>query len=260
MIRGRRGFTLIELLVVIAIIAVLIALLLPAVQAAREAARRSQCVNNLKQIGLAMHNYISSNSLLPMVECDNTNNSGGPVMPYQNYSQHVRLLPYMEQVAAYNAWNTSFGSRWSDHYGGGDPNPPDNASGGSYSIVQFTVLCMQVSSFLCPSDPYPGTSGTFFFAGTQKLVGSFNYPSNFGLNRHINGGNVNSWSPNGPNYDASNWDGAMKRNIGLQNFLDGTSNTAIFSEWVKGPAAGLPSKNGLGMVYYFAGHASSSSS
>jgi prepilin-type N-terminal cleavage/methylation domain-containing protein/prepilin-type processing-associated H-X9-DG protein len=260
MIRGRRGFTLIELLVVIAIIAVLIALLLPAVQAAREAARRAQCVNNLKQIGLAMHNYVSTNSLLPMVECDNTNNSGGPVMPYQNYSQHVRLLPYMEQVAAYNAWNTSFGARWSDNYGGGDPNPPDNASGGSYSVIQYTVLCMQISSFLCPSDPYPGTSGTFVFGagGGTKLVGSFNYPTNFGLNRHINQG-TNNWVPNGPNYDASNWDGAMKRNVGLQNFLDGTSNTVIFSEWVKGPASGLPAKNGLGMVYYFANKASTNS-
>jgi prepilin-type N-terminal cleavage/methylation domain-containing protein/prepilin-type processing-associated H-X9-DG protein len=257
MIRGRRGFTLIELLVVIAIIAVLIALLLPAVQAAREAARRAQCVNNLKQIGLAMHNYVSTNTLLPPIACDNTVNGGvGLVVPYQNYSQHVRLLPYMEQQAAYNAWNHNFGARWSDNYGGGDPNPPDGASGGSYSIVQFTVLTMQINSLLCPSDPYPGSSGTFIVGGQSKLVGGFNYPSNFGLNRHINGGNTNSWAPNGPNYDASNWDGAMKRNIGLQNYLDGTSNTVVFSEWVKGPAA-LPGKNGLGMVYYMVGQAQS---
>ena len=104
--RRRRGFTLIELLVVIAIIAVLIALLLPAVQSAQEAARRAQCTNNLKQIGLAMHNYVSSNVFLPPT-CRDTNWAGKT--PQQNYSQHVRLLPYIEQTTAYNAFNLLLG-------------------------------------------------------------------------------------------------------------------------------------------------------
>src|ERR1700759_3805466 len=92
--RRRSGFTLIELLVVIAIIAVLIALLLPAVQAAREAARRMQCVNNLKQIGLAMHDYQSSNNSLPygMKGCC----WGTWLIP---------ILPYIEQQALFNSWN-----------------------------------------------------------------------------------------------------------------------------------------------------------
>jgi prepilin-type N-terminal cleavage/methylation domain-containing protein len=247
-LRKRRAFTLIELLVVIAIIAVLIALLLPAVQAAREAARRSQCVNNMKQIGLAMHNYVSTNDLLPMVSVDSVTNGNDPY-PHQNWSIHARLLPYMEQQQTYNAINFSFGARWSDGStgiatsGGAD----QSASGGAYGQIQFTVLCAKIASFLCPSDPNPGSSGTYLVGGSSSLVGACNYPVNFGLNRHINFGTGN-WIPNGPNYMSSNWDGAMRRNIGLNSFTDGTSNTIIFSEWVKGPGA-KPGKDGLGMVY-----------
>ncbi len=261
MIRSRRGFTLIELLVVIAIIAVLIALLLPAVQSAREAARRAQCTNNLKQIGLAMANYVSSNTAVPP-DCVNQPrgaNSTPIIEPNQNWSQHGRLLPYLEQSAAYNAINWNFGSRWTGNEGGGpDPNPPDGASGGYYSILQYTVLTMQISSFLCPSDQYPGSSGTFALVTGSKLVGACNYPSNLGLNRRINGAPPNNpgagnWQENGPGYIGSTWDGIGQRVITINSFIDGTSNTAIFSEWVKGPATGLPGKNGLGMVYYFPG-------
>src|SRR4051812_5847915 len=102
-LRSVSGFTLIELLVVIAIIAVLIALLLPAVQAAREAARRMQCVNNLKQLGLAVANYESGNGCLPPTGC------GGITDPGNNdFSMKARLLPFMEQAPLYNALNQSY--------------------------------------------------------------------------------------------------------------------------------------------------------
>src|SRR6201996_3604647 len=99
--RSRVGFTLIELLLVIAIIAVLIALLLPAVQAARESARRSQCTNNLKQIALAMHNYISANEALPTMYV--LYSPVGSMNTAQTFSPLARMLPFLEQNSIYNS-------------------------------------------------------------------------------------------------------------------------------------------------------------
>ncbi|QDV39363.1 DUF1559 domain-containing protein [Tautonia plasticadhaerens] len=246
--RAHRAFTLIELLVVIAIIGVLIALLLPAVQSAREAARRMQCTNNLKQIGLALHNYIDANGAVPPITTDVRPNAVGDFElgnfltdPYQNYSPLARLLPYLELQTVYNSVNLLVPAR----YGGWDNDPTYDlgANGGPVAPIQMTAITTQVSVFLCPSDPNPGTFGQLNVGGTARPVGSFNYPYNVGLNRNING-----WKSNGPYYVASDWDSDCNRVITTASFTDGMSGTAIFSEWVKGPgqAGGDP---GLGMVY-----------
>ena len=104
--RPRSGFTLIELLVVIAIIAVLISLLLPAVQSAREAARRAQCINNLKQIGLAAHNYVSTYNVLPM----QTTYPAGAIQSWGwSYGWPLALAPNLEQGQIFNNFNFAAG-------------------------------------------------------------------------------------------------------------------------------------------------------
>ncbi|MDR3634316.1 MAG: DUF1559 domain-containing protein [Isosphaeraceae bacterium] len=142
------GFTLIELLVVIAIIAVLIALLLPAVQAAREAARRAQCTNNLKQLGLAMHNYHSANNAFPVGFLYNANPpASGPLagVPGFHYAWSVlaQMTPYLEQTSVYNAANFNW--------------PFAAGPSGGYAIfpANLTIMNTTVSLFLCPSDGSP---------------------------------------------------------------------------------------------------------
>ncbi|WP_422927606.1 DUF1559 domain-containing protein [Singulisphaera sp. PoT] len=210
-LRGRRsaGFTLIELLVVIAIIAVLIALLLPAVQAAREAARRAQCVNNLKQMGLAVHNYVDINNTFPIGQ----NVNPKPFKTYKigtNWS--VSLLPFLEQTAAFNGWNVSF------HFADG-PNT--------------TVCKTGVSAYHCPSAPTQlvetytaGSDMDGITAGTAYQTGVVDYFAVAGA--YIPAGNLT----NGIFLFTSPPNGMC---CAPAQVTDGLSNTMLFAELTGGP-------------------------
>jgi len=233
----RRGFTLIELLVVIAIIAVLIALLLPAVQAAREAARRSQCVNNLKQIGLALHNYFSSNETTPPAGSSNTGN-------VQNQGPLVRMLPGLEQQAAYNAYNFMMGD-----YGGG-------MNGGFGPVANVTVMSMKVNSFQCPSDPNPGNSGNVGSGTTPAVPAGYTMGTN---SYAINNGPQRYLPMYGTYTQGVAWylggSSTVGVKVSLASLTDGTSNTAAFSEWVKGhtgryAGGSVQTTNVAGITYY----------
>ncbi len=209
-IRGPNGFTLIELLVVIAIIAVLIALLLPAVQAAREAARRASCINNLKQIGLGVLNYESSNGCLPygamMV-------SGNPRFP--DFGPLVSILPFMEQGSLFNAANLINGC---------------NLTSRTDACGNTTVQSTQLNYILCPSDLDRLTTT---IASGSRPMGHVNYCANAGSDAYGNWHSSSPWlGPFIPDFNGSPNSGGPPAK--LASITDGTSNTAAFSERVKG--------------------------
>jgi prepilin-type processing-associated H-X9-DG protein len=165
------------------------------------------------------------------------------------------LLPYLEQQALFNSINWHFGARWGGNtvYLDIDPNiDPVNAAPTNHdSIPQMTVLVSTIAAFLCPSDSNPGSSSMFTFGAVTKVVGSSSYGANIGNNRRINGGAADkSWQMNGPNYIASSWDKTVSSVTDMATFVDGASNTAIFSEWIKGQAVPTGrSGDGLQEVY-----------
>jgi prepilin-type N-terminal cleavage/methylation domain-containing protein/prepilin-type processing-associated H-X9-DG protein len=208
-IKCSRAFTLIELLVVIAIIAVLIALLLPAVQSAREAARRAQCVNNLKQIGLALHNYHQAFNSFPLGASEyivSTNATRNNNFQWDNWSCHVMMLPFLEQSAMYNACNFSVGNNENVNF-----------------YINSTVTLRRVAGFLCPSDPYAGQGG--LNNGNQNTSNDNSYVGSQGTTTMTP--QVNS---------ATGSTGLFYYYVvyGIQHVTDGTSNTVAFSEALVG--------------------------
>jgi prepilin-type N-terminal cleavage/methylation domain-containing protein len=198
--RAARGFTLIELLVVIAIIAILVALLLPAVQQAREAARRSQCKNNLKQIGLALHNYHDIYNTFPpgytarnVTRTDPVTAETGP-----GYAWSFAILPQLEQASLANTIDTEL-----------DAVDPTNLA-----LAQTTTL----KAFLCPSDTAPITFDVVDGSGNTITLPTSNYPGIFGYGSVT----MNPGDSTGVFYRNSS--------IRFRDITDGTSNTICVGE------------------------------
>lgn len=227
--RARRGFTLIELLVVVAIIAVLVSLLLPAVQSARESARRAQCQNNLRQLGLAMHNYQTQQGTFPPLVQNgglnvwgNTYGQAGLYFDPWPLDWTASLLGQLDQMPLYNQLNWYVSSGWAGF--GSFGWDPQNTS----------VLSVQIKTLLCPSETLNRPS---IGPGTRK-----NYVANFGgpANFYAWSGMLVPLKDNPPfDYAGVYWNQNSGTTFGPEAVLDGMTQTAMFSETLIGtPPAG----------------------
>lgn len=212
--RSARGFTLIESLVAIGITSLLIAILLPAVEAARESARRANCANNLRQIGLALNNYISTSGSFPPAAIATVGADGREYLGY--FSPHCRILPFLDQGPLFNSINFSLGTWPRDTYLAGPPPgvPPIDQ-------INATVLNSNVALFLCPSD-----------GGPFEKTGN-NYRANAGIGP--------SFSPWIETPDSGNGIFPESKTVRPGDVPDGLSHTAAFSERLRG--SGHPALN-----------------
>jgi len=218
-LRLRVGFTLIELLVVIAIIAVLIALLLPAVQQAREAARRSQCKNNLKQLGLALHNYHDSLNSMPPAHL------GRCTTPMLNATGLTMILPYIDQAPLYAMYN--FNGSASTYPSAGGTASDDPVTTGNAVVVKT-----KVQVFLCPSDNgadmISAPTANYGISATNTGTGGAKTNYDFLALSPIT--SCENWSALAPNTKCMFGDNS---NTNLRDVTDGTSNTIMMGETTK---------------------------